>query len=317
MREDDEAMRREPQEDLLRSLVRNYTSEQVRTIEPVRVGLENLHYHARFATGRAAFIKAFDAHRAAAATREAQALRWLAGDAFTVPTVWSTRDGAFVMSRDSWCFLVMDFIAGTTPGSTPETLGMAGGLLARLHATRPPFALPGYEYSRVELSADLEATPDCDPPVRALVETALSPRVESVLRARPGAFAHCDLQLSNMIRDAEGRHWLIDLEHASWEPPIFDLARCIVFSCRAGAHMDSALCRAVVQGYESVRRLESEERSGLYAAFTYATAIAVFWRFREQRRLGMSAGFYRSLHDPCAELIDLGADAFEALVFGV
>jgi Ser/Thr protein kinase RdoA (MazF antagonist) len=299
----------EPSRDQFAMFVAEHISDHVLHVAPIVRRAENIHTVVSLTDGMRVFVKAFEEQRASAADREERSLLWLSERNVPVPRLRGR------LKTAGWRFVATEYVEGKSPLRSNATLYRLGVLAARLHGLSPALELPPYEYTSQRLSADIAELDECDPVVRRLVEDGLEHRRVAQLLSLPSGFAHCDLRLSNAIEDASGMLWLVDFEHASYEPHVLDLAWCVVFSCRSESDIDIALCRALIAGYETARLLTRSEKLGAAAALRFAAAIAVFWRYRQHVRGSATAEFYKAMLDPCSNLLRRADDELVKVLF--
>ena len=170
-------------------------------------------------------------------------------------------------------------------GEVVEKLGASqlfevGAALARLHEIPPFPGLPQRFSYGLECFDELEGRASAESYYRWLVECrtrVLETRSESL----PRGFVHGDLFFDNMLF-AEGRlAALLDFEEACHYYKIFDIGMTAVGCCAPQGVFSLELTAALVDGYQSIRKLEAEERELLQLHVEYGAAATSFWRYRQ------------------------------------
>ena len=146
--------------------------------------------------------------------------------------------------------------------STPQLLEL-GRLLARLHqiGEAHPASVPP-PVSGGDLASRLPAGNDAD---------QLAPALRQDLSALPAGAAHGRLGPEQAMYIGDRCAAVLPSGEAHSGPLVLDLARAICAWAAAASEPLPAL-RAVVSGYQALRRLVAEERDGLYDALRCAAA---------------------------------------------
>ena len=110
----------------------------------------------------------------------------------------------------------------------------------------------------------------------------LRSRLASVreLRSRyDDVLTHGDLYPDNLIVRPDGGLSVIDWETASLDDPLLDLGMALVGLAEVGGQLDSDRVRAVLDGYSSVRPLDSGDTELLPSMAEHAALIIAFHRY--------------------------------------
>jgi len=97
----------------------------------------------------------------------------------------------------------------------------------------------------------------------------------------PKGFIHGDLFYDNTLYQDETLVAILDFEEACHYYRIFDLGMCAIGACVRDGFFSLILLKALIAGYETVRRLEQAEKEQLQVNAEYAAIATAFWRFRQ------------------------------------
>lgn len=239
-------------------------------------------------------VTVLDDHDRASAVALADLMDHLATEGLSTPTPVRTPDGAAITTWDDKPVMVKHYVAGTLESPlAPRHLPGVGAYLARLHRVAAPPTVPvGGRSLPSDWAEQLQGSPG--PDASEVVEPdAVEPEVVEVIAAAqrdeprwrdlPAGLIHGDLFDDNVVIASDDHIVVLDWETASVEPFVLDLGLAAVGLCRTDNRLDPARLDALVAGYETVRRLSSDEHAGLPAATEYATALLVFNRFMRHR----------------------------------
>lgn len=92
---------------------------------------------------------------------------------------------------------------------------------------------------------------------------------------------HDSFYYQNILRDKEGKFYLIDLESSLLDCPMSDLGKLIRrILCKHKYKWDFDLCRRIIDAYDSVRPIEREELYPLLAMIAFPHK---YWKFGKKR----------------------------------
>ncbi len=97
----------------------------------------------------------------------------------------------------------------------------------------------------------------------------------------PKGFIHGDLFYDNTLYQDETLVAILDFEEACHYYRIFDLGMCAIGACVRDGFFSLELLKALIAGYETVKRLEQAEKEQLQVNAEYAAIATAFWRFRQ------------------------------------
>ena len=230
-----------------------------------------------------------------------------------------TRDGALTQSIGAKAVALCTFLDGVSPRRpNPAQTRAAGAALARLH-----LALAGSALQRAN-DLSLEAWQRLWPGERAAGE-ALEPGSAALVdrdlahlsalwpRALPTGLIHADLFADNVLFVGDTVSGLIDFYFACTDFLAYDLAVMVNAWCfePSGREFDITRGRALLAGYQSVRRLESAEVAALPllargAALRFYLTRLIDWqapsegalvRRKDPRDYSARLAFHRAVRD--------------------
>lgn len=198
----------------------------------------------------------------------------------TTRLVVTSRDKAWVRWDDR-TVLLKEYVEGAPCRELGrDMLLQVGALMARLHQVPAPEHLPR-EFPYGILSFDDVLDAEVSPAYRSWLEEKRE-RIASGLEGDlPRALVHGDMFWDNMVFQNGELAAIIDFEEACHYHRAFDLGMCIVGTCAEGRRLSLQKASWLVSGYESVVRLESEERTALKLLAEYGAVATSFWRFRQ------------------------------------
>jgi homoserine kinase type II len=157
----------------------------------------------------------------------------------------------------------------------PEDVHQVGAALARFHAATPK--LPTVSPSRFDLAGLLlrcdkiaegpdEGLASWADPLRAWLREVSARRVGEC----PRGVVHGDVFRDNVLFAGPQLTAILDFESAAEGPFVFDLAVTMLAWC-FGDDFEPKLARSLVAGYQSVRKLDENERRGLFYEAHFGT----------------------------------------------
>ena len=200
---------------------------------------------------------------------------------FPATRVVRTRNGGSSIDYQGKPLYVKRFIAGEVVEQlTALQLYEIGAALASLHEIPPcPELLNTFSYG-IECFDELEAEASAANYCRWL--SSIRERVEEARsEALPRGFVHGDLFFDNLLFANGSLVALLDFEEACDYFTIFDLGMTAVGCCAPGGSYSLEMTAALVEGYQSRRRLEDGERRLLQLHVEYGAAATSFWRYRQ------------------------------------
>jgi len=279
---------------------------------PVEAGTVNTSTLARLRSGESLFLRLYEQQGLAGAEAEARLLAELAlrGGPTPPPLATPGTPGACVGIAKGKPLVAFPFIAGATLRQseiTPSHASQVGEALARLHLASGGLALPADRFSVHALTALARAFGDTgDDEARALAPWLVR-ELEAAQDARdpslPTGLLHADLFRDNVLFSGDRLAALLDFESCHGGVFMYDIAVVLLSWCY-GSRLDTELARAVLAGYESVRRLDEREWRGLHAEARFACLRFLTTRIADQTwRVGKHP---RRFQERLGALDDLG-----------
>jgi homoserine kinase type II len=190
--------------------------------------------------------------------------------------------------------MVKTYVPGQVYRDLDETmLRQIGAAMARLHqVTVPDFLSDKQPYGVEHLSYIMGR--NINPEYEAWVARRLAHLAGRIPPGLPQGLIHGDVFYDNVLFVGKELQAIIDFENAFCHYQGFDLAMGMVGLCKEGPTLALDKARALVNGYERVRRLKRRERQALQLFVEYAATAVSCWRFWK---------YY--IHTPSAEKADL------------
>jgi len=192
----------------------------------------------------------------------------LAGKGCPVPRTMHDRSGASWRMVEGKAAALIEFLPGVSPTRpTPAQARSIGGVLANLHLAAQDF--PQTRANAMDFPASAAILEACgagaletiDPALPAMIAAARSAAALD-LTALPASQTHTDLFPDNVLMLGDRVTGLIDFYFACTGPMVLDLAVTHAAWCFDAANAYRADCgAALVEGYQSVRRLTPAERA--------------------------------------------------------
>lgn len=257
----------------------NYDLGRLLSSEPMAGGLANSSMKIKTETGTYV-LSVCDEKEMDEITLLCSVLAYLEQHDFPTTRVVAANDGSHCLDFKGKPLYLKHYIVGevVTILSAPQLFEI-GAALARLHEIPPFPGLPERFAYGIECFDELAEYTSVAPYYRWLSNCAA--RVEQAQgEPLPRGFVHGDLFFDNMVFSDGRLAALLDFEEACHYYRIFDLGMTAVGCCSPGGSFSLPLTAALVDGYESVRKLEAAERGALQLHIEYGAAATSFWRYR-------------------------------------
>lgn len=192
----------------------------------------------------------------------------LAGKGCPVPRTMHDRAGASWRMVEGKAAALIEFLPGVSPTRpTPAQARSIGAVLANLHLAAQDF--PHTRTNAMDFAASAAILEACGAEALATIDTGLPAMIDHArtaaaldLAALPRSQTHTDLFPDNVLMLGDRVTGLIDFYFACTGPMVLDLAVTHAAWCFDAANAYRADCgMALVEGYQSVRRLEPAERA--------------------------------------------------------
>lgn len=192
----------------------------------------------------------------------------LAGKGCPVPRTMHDRVGASWRMVEGKAAALIEFLPGVSPTRpTPAQARSIGAVLANLHLAAQDF--PHTRTNAMDFAASAAILEACGAEALATIDTGLPAMIDHArtaaaldLAALSRSQTHTDLFPDNVLMLGDRVTGLIDFYFACTGPMALDLAVTHAAWCFDAANAYRADCgAALVEGYQSVRRLEPAERA--------------------------------------------------------
>jgi len=175
--------------------------------------------------------------------------------------------------------LLKPYIAGKVVEQLEEDmLSQVGTAIARLHKIPSPDYLPDHHaYSMETFSRVL------DKGINSEYENWVRERYNFLKKVIPSGLPqgliHGDVFIDNVLFEGKKFIAIIDFEEACRYYKIFDLGMAVVGMCIEGSEIVLSKARSLINGYQSIRKLEGSEKETLKLFVEYAAIATSSWRF--------------------------------------
>lgn len=188
-----------------------------------------------------------------------------------VPRTIHDRDGAAFRMLDGKAVALIEFLPGVSVDHpTPQQARSVGAALAKVHLASQDF--PSQRPNSLGIEDTARILSDCGASALSGIDPALANTINTVRELAetwpqelPQAIIHSDLFPDNVLMMGSAVSGMIDFYFACSDAMAYDLA--ITHAAwsfgRDGTSYDAAVGRSLIEGYESVRRLEPAERAAL------------------------------------------------------
>lgn len=192
----------------------------------------------------------------------------LAGKGCPVPRTMHDRSGASWRMVEGKAAALIEFLPGVSPTRpTPAQARAIGAVLANLHLAAQDF--PHTRANAMDFPASAAILEACGAAALATIDPALPAMIDAAREAAaldladlPQSQTHTDLFPDNVLMLGDRVTGLIDFYFACTGPMVLDLAVTHAAWCFDAANAYRADCgAALIEGYQSVRRLTPDERA--------------------------------------------------------
>ncbi len=248
------------------AIVRAYSLVGVTAIEAVAGGTVNSNYYLS-AGGAELFLRVYEEAGPSGAKFEALIANHLAARGIPTPVPLRTRDGGFFAQHQGKPVALFPRVGGFEVCQalvTPARARRVGRVVAEIQAAAADF--PDRRTGRFTLGDVVHRLDGIDRPDLAATVERLRREVAALETTRapilPLGPMHGDLFRDNVRWEGDEIVAVLDFESASVGTYAYDLAVAILSWCYSDRFVPE-LVRAMIDGYESVRPLQPEERAAL------------------------------------------------------
>jgi len=301
----------------LESIIDRYPVGKLLSSTPMDGGLANSSVYIAAETG-SYILSVCDEKEIADIVRLCSVLEELEKHDFPTTRVVRTRTGdSYLVHREKPLYLKRYIDGAVIDELSDRQLFQVGEALARLHEIPPHpslqdrFSYGTHCFEELENVASAGAFYRWLSSCRTLIDAAC-------MKTLPRGFVHGDLFADNMLFIDDKLAALLDFEEACCYYKIFDIGMTAVGCCAPAGLFSAAKTAALVAGYQSIRRLQPEERSSLQAHAAYGAAATAFWRFRQDNIRNPNPAMknhYQAMKDLADQVLAIAPERFINSIF--
>jgi homoserine kinase type II len=286
----------EPQ---LIEFLKSFDCGALRSYAGIAAGIENTNYFVT--TDQAQFVLTlFEHHKPDELPYFLDLMAYLSEHGIPTAHPLCSRDGSYLNTLNGKPAALVARLSGhaiETPSA--ETCRLMGAALGKMHTVSinfsghraPDRALPWAITIQTQLAEYLE------PEDAALLADELATQAASPRSHLPCGAIHADLFRDNALFEHGQLSGIIDFYYACNDALAYDLAVTVNDWCRDDTHaLDNARAQALIQGYQSVRALNTDERAA-WPLLLRAAALR-FWLSRLKDQCFPRAGELTYAKDP-------------------
>lgn len=211
----------------------------------------------------------------------AQLLEHLAAHNFRTSEIIYTKDGNRFSTWNEKPVMLKIFLEGRIHDHLSDELMVKAGVqMAKLHKVPAPDYLTkeiSYGQQHFKLLEQYAKGSDFEKWLIGIMEF-VNPFFSDAL---PKAFIHSDIFASNLIvSDSTSEITIMDFEEAANYYRVFDIGMAIIGLCAEEKMINFTKAKLLLKGYESIVKLNEQEKDALPAFTIYAGACMTFWRHK-------------------------------------
>ncbi len=209
----------------------------------------------------------------------AHLLQWLSQHQFFTSSIYETNTGRILSEYCGKPIILKQWISGKViEDLKPYMLEEIGSNLAKLHEIPVPEFLPnGHAYGVQTFLSVTDA--GLDLAYESWLKGQSTKIEESIQHDFPTGLIHGDLFYDNVLFEGDKLKAIIDFEEVCHYYLIFDIGMSILGLCRDGAEFNLTKAKALIKGYENIRKLEPVEKDYLKFFIEYAATATSRWRY--------------------------------------
>ena len=250
---------------------------EVLEYESIKGGAGNSSYWVR--TGQKQFVLTVFEIEETRVVNLCKLLRLLEEYHFPTTRIQELTNGDAITSIQGKTVLLKPYLVGQVVKDLDENrVRQVGTEMALLHKIPSPDYLPDqHAYGLQTFQAILGEKIDLE------YENWLAKKYKILSKEMPSGLPrgliHGDVFYDNVLFEGETFKSLIDFEEACHYYKIFDLGMAVIGLCTENLRLKLEKVRALVDGYQSVRVLEENEKESLQYFIEYAAIATSSWRF--------------------------------------
>ena len=273
---------REQVTDLLKLAGLGVDETELISIQPLKGGWANSNFILTLKNNTKLVLKGWDERPPEEVKQVTQSTLWLSEHGCPTPVPMELQNGERMAIVDGMAWMIIPFIEGGWLPTDTASLFDLGRVLANLHSIPDTIIIPrnfalGFDYwEKLSTTAISENIGVEFAKLLATEATALREKIPPNL---PHGIIHADLFPDNVI-GIEGKVLaLLDFEEICIGPFVFDIMMTYAgFGWKDGQPLKESL-QALLDGYQSIRKLTPEEHAALPNFHRYATLSIAAWRF--------------------------------------
>ncbi len=208
-----------------------------------------------------------------------QLLMLLAEHEFPTTRLLQTKEGALATTFGDKPVMVKEYIDGHVVKNLDTAMvSQLGVAMGRLHQVPTPDYLPVEHAYGLQMFSQAIGR-NINPEYEKWLSEQLAYLERSIPSQLPRGLIHADLFYDNVLFDGTDLKAVIDFEEACCYYRVFDVGMGIVGLCADGATIALDKARALVDGYQQLKRIEEGEREALQLFVEYAATATSYWRF--------------------------------------
>ena len=247
-------------------------------------------------------------------------LEQLAKHNFPTTRVVKTAAGGLFIEHQHKPVYLKHYIAGRVPREfSPPMLRQLGATLAQLHEVPPPANLPEKFSYGIESFAEI-TTDQLQGEYAHWLGERQKYLQKGCFDSLPKGFIHGDLFYDNTLYQRDRLVAVLDFEEACNYYKVFDLGMCAAGCCVHQGNFSLEHAKALVSGYQDVRKLLDSEKQVLQLHIEYGAVATSFWRYRQYnvRYPGsQNADSYREMTDLAEQIRAIPEDSFKVVGSGL
>ncbi len=256
--------------------------EGLESITPLEGGWDNTNLHLVLEDGSSFVLKAWYANAVEEVNRVISRHIHLHENGIPTTVPIKLSDGTHMAIKDEVAWTLLPFVSGGILGLDEVSVRSLGEIQARMHLIPQAECFPksyrmGFELFDEVLS--LSSRMGVSDPFVEMLSSQISEIKGDFPSGLPMGVLHGDLFPDNVIGSEGGVSAILDLEEAWIGPMAFDLAMSCVGFGWDGTFPVWGRWRALLDGYQSIRKLTHDEVSCFPFLHRFATLCIASWRF--------------------------------------
>ena len=246
--------------------------------EPIAAGAGNSNYLVR-AQQASYVLTVFEDTTLALTVEHGQLLSLLKEYEFPSPRPLLAVNGKIAIAYNDKPVMLKDCVAGDVCRYPDKTmLHQVGTAMAKLHQVPRPDSLSNRRPYGVQKLASIQGQ-KIDTEYEGWIAKRLPCLEQRKPQGLPRGLIHGDIFYDNVLFEGTKLKAIIDFEDAACDDKVFDLGMGIVGLCGKGQGVVLEKARALVKGYEQIRKLEEGEKRALQLYVEYAAVTVSCWRY--------------------------------------